>query len=269
MAAASVDLEALASAAGASAQAAAVSSRGTSDYETLLYTACAGVLVMFTMAKVGGLPGLLSMVGLGPKSEKAAAGESSGASKQDDGAPKAEGSKTTESTDAPEWPAKRHFPADAHPADNSADKVWTATSLAEFNGIEKPMYICVLGVVYDVSPSENFVPEKGYGNLWGGKDATYALSTMSLERTDANKLPPLGWDLQASSEQEKAALVSWRDHFEDKYTVVGVHEAYAGFDWSPLNGIENPKKKKEAEKKKREAEAAAAAAAGQSAGGAE
>jgi len=261
-----IDLESLATAAGSSAQAAAVGARGPDSDMTLLYTGCLGMLVMIAVSKVGGLSGILSMIGLGPKKEP----------KADEAASKpeaTEGSKTTGSTEAPEWPAKRHFPADAHPSDNSVDKVWTAGALAAFDGVEKPMYICVLGIVYDVSPSENFVPEKGYGSLWGGRDATYALSTMSLERSDANKLPPLGWDLNASSEQEKAALVSWRDHFADKYTVVGKHEAYVGFDWSPLNGIENPKKKKEAEKKKRETEAALreaeAAAAAAAAGGTE
>ena len=111
-AATTVDVESLAAAgAEATAQAAqALSSRGTSDYETILFTGCVGMLAMFVVGKVGGLQGLLGLIGLGPKSENKAAAESK--------PQQPEGSKTTTSTEAPEWPAKRHFPADAHPTDN-------------------------------------------------------------------------------------------------------------------------------------------------------
>lgn len=133
--------------------------------------------------------------------------------------------------------------------------------MREYNGENKPMYISVLGTVFDVSPSENFIPEKGYGMLWGGRDATYALSKMSLEPADSNKQPGAEWDLKDSADTEKTSLVSWRDHFADKYRVVGQHEWYVNYDLSPLDGIENPKKVKERERKAKEAEAKATAAA--------
>ncbi len=257
-------METLAKAAATATKPTTLIGRQMSDYETILYTGCLGLMALMVLQKAGGLQGILSALGFG--GSKASTDKGNASADKNNTSKDASGvSKTTQSTEASasEWPAKKHFPADAHPADNSPEKVWSAADLAEFDGVAKPMYICVLGTVYDVSPSENFVPEKGYGNLWGGRDATYALSTMSLERTDANKLPGMGehgWDLNASKEQEKSALVSWRDHFDEKYTVVGTHEAYVGFDWSPLNGIENPKKKK-AEEAKRKAEAAAAATA--------
>jgi len=117
-------------------------------------------------------------------------------------------SASTSTSNGNEWPAKRHFPKEEFPA----DKMWTADELRVHDGVEKPMFIAVLGTVYDVSVSENFIPEKGYGKLWGGRDATFALSKMSLEPSDSNKLPP-EWNLDESTHQEKTSLVSWRDHF--------------------------------------------------------
>ena len=61
--------------------------------------------------------------------------------------------------------------------------------LRQYDGIShKQMYVSIKSVVYDVTSSQFFVPEKGYGMLWGGRDATYALAKMSLKPEHANEM---------------------------------------------------------------------------------
>jgi predicted heme/steroid binding protein len=61
----------------------------------------------------------------------------------------------------------------------------TLASLGGFNGSgTTPLYFGCRGNIYDASESEAF--RKQY-SAWAGKDATYALATMSLEPQDAGK----------------------------------------------------------------------------------
>eukprot|EP00400_MALV-I_sp_L67-5_P000383 gene383-677_t len=96
---------------------------------------------------------------------------------------------------------------------------YTLKELAQYDGkVHKQMYVSVKGVVYDVTSSENFVPERGYGMLWGGKDATYALATMSL-KPEAVNVEEWG-DL---NDQNLLTLENWSNHFavKKKYPIVG------------------------------------------------
>ncbi len=118
--------------------------------------------------------------------------------------------------------------------------------------IHKQVYIGVKGIVYDVSISENFKPDQGYGKLWAGKDATYALSKMSLKPEDAGKM-----DWNGLNDMEYLSLASWEAHFTKKYEKVGtVKGVQAGLKMLDA-GIKVAQEKKDKEDKEKEAKAAA------------
>lgn len=125
---------------------------------------------------------------------------------------------------------RKDFPEKEHPEND----VFTMERLKEWDGVDAKMYIGVCGKVIDVSPSENFVPEQGYGKLWGGRDATYALAKMSLDPEVANKLDFTIEDLEPL---ERKSLKSWKTHFSSKYQEVGTIKEYEGFDFSLLEHL--------------------------------
>merc|ERR1711957_318248 len=88
-----------------------------------------------------------------------------------------------------------------------------------------PLYVGICGKVFDVTSSKNFNPSEGYGQLWGGKDATHAMATLSLEPGDANKFD---WSIDKLSEQELKNLGSWHLHFSTKYEQKGTLKEYEG-----------------------------------------
>lgn len=82
-----------------------------------------------------------------------------------------------------------------------------------------------------VPPPKNaflFKTESGYGKLWGGRDATFALAMMSLNPEDASNLT---WTWEELPHDNRISLKSWRDHFAKKYPVVGVMKEYDGWDF--------------------------------------
>lgn len=98
-------------------------------------------------------------------------------------------------------------------------KEFTSESLREFDGTGgKPIYISVLGIVYDCTSSPNIHAESGYGKLWGGRDATYALALGSLKIEDSNKLD---FDSKDFQYKEQRSLRLYEEHFKTKYPVVG------------------------------------------------
>ncbi|OLP74051.1 hypothetical protein AK812_SmicGene46522, partial [Symbiodinium microadriaticum] len=46
----------------------------------------------------------------------------------------------------------------------------------------------------------------GYGDLWAGSDATFALATLSLEKKDRNRLD---WTMEQFNDQQLKALAAW------------------------------------------------------------
>eukprot|EP00930_Biecheleria_cincta_P069948 TRINITY_DN5761_c0_g1_i1.p1 TRINITY_DN5761_c0_g1~~TRINITY_DN5761_c0_g1_i1.p1 ORF type:complete len:200 (-),score=38.33 TRINITY_DN5761_c0_g1_i1:101-700(-) len=123
-----------------------------------------------------------------------------------------------------------------------ADRIFSLETLAPWDGRQLPMCIGVCGKVLDVSSSENFEPGFGYGKLWAGKDATYALAHASLKAEDANVLD---YDLTNWEESTMEALGSWCKHFLSKYPVVGALKEYDGQDFSQvLPDIETEKTQK-------------------------
>eukprot|EP00927_Polykrikos_kofoidii_P049696 TRINITY_DN43719_c0_g1_i1.p1 TRINITY_DN43719_c0_g1~~TRINITY_DN43719_c0_g1_i1.p1 ORF type:complete len:274 (+),score=66.78 TRINITY_DN43719_c0_g1_i1:51-872(+) len=109
--------------------------------------------------------------------------------------------------------------------------VFTLHSLSIFDGRRLPIYVGVCGKVLDVSTSENIRYGEGYGKLWAGKDATYALALTSLKPEDANKMD---FKLSDFSEEQRKALSGWYKHFTTKYRIVGTMEEYKDWDFSEI-----------------------------------
>lgn len=101
---------------------------------------------------------------------------------------------------------------------------FTSEFLSQWDGVRLPMCISVCGKVFDVSSSENFEPDHGYGKLWAGKDATYALALCSLKPEDVDRYD---YQIDSLSEQQVQALAAWYKHFCSKYPVVGKLEECA------------------------------------------
>eukprot|EP00425_Heterocapsa_triquetra_P034154 CAMPEP_0195099376 /NCGR_PEP_ID=MMETSP0448-20130528/58243_1 /TAXON_ID=66468 /ORGANISM="Heterocapsa triquestra, Strain CCMP 448" /LENGTH=170 /DNA_ID=CAMNT_0040134255 /DNA_START=31 /DNA_END=540 /DNA_ORIENTATION=+ len=113
-----------------------------------------------------------------------------------------------------------------------SDGVFTLASLAHFNG-ERHLPLCmgVCGKVVDCSGSENIKPGESYGKIWAGKDATFALATLSLKPVDTNKLD---FTLDQFTPEQKKALAGWYKHFTAKYKVIGSLKEYEGWDFSSV-----------------------------------
>lgn len=111
------------------------------------------------------------------------------------------------------------------------DGLFTIESLATFDGITGPICLGVCGKVVNVSTSENIQPGEGYGKLWAGKDATYALATLSLKPEHANILD---FKLSDFTEDQHKALAGWYKHFTTKYSIVGTLKEYDGWDFSSV-----------------------------------
>eukprot|EP00971_Amphidinium_carterae_P148999 2954083-Amphidinium_carterae.1 len=71
---------------------------------------------------------------------------------------------------------------------SSLQELHTLEELASWDGVNLPMRIGLCGKIFDVSASPNFQPDHGYGKLWAGKDATFALATISLAPEAPNKM---------------------------------------------------------------------------------
>eukprot|EP00929_Paragymnodinium_shiwhaense_P102998 TRINITY_DN66273_c0_g1_i1.p1 TRINITY_DN66273_c0_g1~~TRINITY_DN66273_c0_g1_i1.p1 ORF type:complete len:173 (+),score=56.80 TRINITY_DN66273_c0_g1_i1:74-592(+) len=107
-------------------------------------------------------------------------------------------------------------------------------ALARWDGLQLPMCVGCCGKVFEVSSSDNFVPNYGYGGLWAGKDATLAFATLSLKPEDANRLD---FTLGQFNEQEMRALAGWFRHFSSKYQQVGTLSEYQGWDFSSVEAL--------------------------------
>jgi hypothetical protein len=119
---------------------------------------------------------------------------------------------------------------------------FTEERLREHDGstdTKKRMYLCVCGEIYDVHSSENFDPQKGYGFLWGGRDCTYSMATVSLKPYDSHKFD---WGPDELELQQKQALVGWRDHYRKKYHVVGLLDRCLDIDYAWVDEVPVPKK---------------------------
>merc|ERR1712187_531934 len=111
---------------------------------------------------------------------------------------------------------------------------------AKFDGRDLPMYLALCGKVVDVTSSDNFNPDAGYGKLWAGRETTYAMAKVSLKPEDTGRLD---FKLEELNEEEHRALAVWYKHFITKYPVVGTLKEYDGWDWSVVEksaGFDGP-----------------------------
>lgn len=112
-----------------------------------------------------------------------------------------------------------------------AHQEFTLSSLAEYDGKHKPLCLGICGKVVDCSSSENINHGQGYGALWAGKDATYAMATVSLKPEHANFFD---FKLEDFDAAQQKALAGWYKHFTTKYPVVGTLKEYEGWDFSKV-----------------------------------
>jgi predicted heme/steroid binding protein len=105
------------------------------------------------------------------------------------------------------------------------------SELSRWDGVQLPMCIGICGIVLDVSSSDNFVPDFGYGKLWAGRDTTWAMATASLKAHDANR-----FDFQLSdlSQEQFDTLASFYKHFTVKYRQVGTLRELRDWDFSTV-----------------------------------
>eukprot|EP00928_Gymnodinium_smaydae_P088016 TRINITY_DN72179_c0_g1_i1.p1 TRINITY_DN72179_c0_g1~~TRINITY_DN72179_c0_g1_i1.p1 ORF type:complete len:272 (+),score=76.63 TRINITY_DN72179_c0_g1_i1:88-903(+) len=121
--------------------------------------------------------------------------------------------------------------APEHDAQLPSDGIFTLDTLSRWDGVQLPMLIGLCGLVVDVSTSDNFVPNHGYGKIWAGKDTTLAMATVSLKAHDANRLD---FKLDDLEEAQIAALAGWYKHFTCKYRTVGTLKELVSRDFSPI-----------------------------------
>ncbi|CAE7336463.1 ANK3 [Symbiodinium natans] len=117
------------------------------------------------------------------------------------------------------------------PAEIPKDGLFDLQLLGRFNGVTGPIFMGVCGKVVNVSSSENITVGEGYGRLWAGRDATFALATLSLKPEDANVLD---FTLAQFTDDQRKALAGWYKHFTSKYPVVGRLREYDGWDFSEI-----------------------------------
>ena len=85
--------------------------------------------------------------------------------------------------------------------------------LALKNGQKDTPWVCVKGVIYDVSANEVYKEKGGY-NLFSGKDASYSLATMLFDKIDDR-------DWRKCTKEQLECLDEWTYYYKDRYKIVG------------------------------------------------
>ncbi|KAJ3284800.1 hypothetical protein HDU79_007851 [Rhizoclosmatium sp. JEL0117] len=97
------------------------------------------------------------------------------------------------------------------------------SELAEFDGRdpEKPIYLSLKGMIYDVSHRRDLYAPGGQMNEFAGKDVTRAFSMSSMG--SRNKLKPTDFnaDFQVMSDEQRETLENWVAFYDAAYKVVG------------------------------------------------
>jgi len=118
---------------------------------------------------------------------------------------------------------------------NETQKSLTLNELRHYDGSEpgRPLYIAVLGKIYDVSESADFYGAGGPYEIFAGRDASRALATMSLELESVDN--PTLEGLKPDQEQ---MLHQWDSRLAAKYAQVGVLRTE---DVKPVAKLKRPK----------------------------
>lgn len=97
--------------------------------------------------------------------------------------------------------------------------VYTLDSLGAYDGVRKPhVYFSSEGSVYDVTKAELF--NSTYA-LWKGKDASFCLARMSMDKSDINRV-----DWHSLTDKDIESLKSWTTYFRQKYLIKGRLKEY-------------------------------------------
>mmetsp|Transcript_23540 Transcript_23540/g.44427 ORF Transcript_23540/g.44427 Transcript_23540/m.44427 type:complete len:196 (+) Transcript_23540:88-675(+) len=112
--------------------------------------------------------------------------------------------------------------------------LFSLSTLADWNGVNRPMCLALCGKVVDVSSSANFGVNQGYGKLWAGKETTYSMATVSLNPADANRLD---FELADFTDLQIQSLAGWYKHFTTKYPVVGTLQEMCTWDFSSIEKL--------------------------------
>ncbi|PWN91260.1 cytochrome b5 [Acaromyces ingoldii] len=97
------------------------------------------------------------------------------------------------------------------------DDPFTKDELAKFDGSDesKPVYVCIKGQVFDVSPKrEMYSPGKGY-HIFAGKDGSRGLGMSSLKPEDAVA------DYSTLDDKQRKVLDDWVAYYTKRYNIVG------------------------------------------------
>lgn len=97
-------------------------------------------------------------------------------------------------------------------------KIFTDEEIANYDGSQedKPIYMAVKGVVFDVTAGKSFYGKKAPYNVLAGKDATLAVAKMSLQPED------LISDVSSLSDEDLKELDNtYEQVYNAKYPVVG------------------------------------------------
>ncbi|KAG4089840.1 cytochrome b5 [Neocallimastix lanati (nom. inval.)] len=97
------------------------------------------------------------------------------------------------------------------------DRKFTQEELSQYDTSDenKPVYVAVKGIVYDVSSRKDLYVKGQRNHIFAGKDFSRALAKTSLELEDVS---PYYEDL---SEEEINMLNRWEKFYQKKYPVVG------------------------------------------------
>nr|CCA26113.1 heme/steroid binding domaincontaining protein putati [Albugo laibachii Nc14] len=122
-------------------------------------------------------------------------------------------------------------------------RYYTNEELLVFNGVDgKPIYVCLLDEVYDVTERAEYYGPDGNYHIFAGRDASRALATMSFDQVEIEN--DVLEDLRSSSLQ---TLQEWVTKFKvhKKYPVVGRllrHKNLTKEELKKFNGTDNIRK---------------------------
>jgi len=91
--------------------------------------------------------------------------------------------------------------------------LYSLKELDEHKGGNHKPWVCLKGVIYDVSANEVYDQKGGY-NLFSGRDASFALATMLFD-----KVADRNW--RSCSFEQLECLDEWVYYYKDRYKVVG------------------------------------------------
>ncbi|KEG14287.1 membrane-associated progesterone binding protein 2 [Trypanosoma grayi] len=96
------------------------------------------------------------------------------------------------------------------------ERVFDAAELLKYNGEGgAPIYISVMGIVYDCSSAADFYGPGASYHVFAGKDVSRCLAKMLIDDAEANA------DWHNLADEHRSTLDEWVTKYQSKYPVVG------------------------------------------------